>query len=54
MDKQLIQNRQQTLACLDSLGIKYILHEHAPVFNMQELSQVKLDKSPYCKNLFYS
>lgn len=54
MEKQLLKNRQDTLACLDSLGIKYILHEHEPVFNMEQLSKVKLDKSPYVKNLFYS
>ena len=54
MDKQLLKNRQDTLSCLDSLGIKYILHEHEPVFTMEQLSKVKLDKSPYVKNLFYS
>ncbi len=54
MEKQVLKTRQDTLSCLDTLGIKYILHEHEPVFNMEELSKVKLDKSPYVKNLFYA
>ena len=42
MEKQCIQNKKDTLECLDSLGIKYLLHEHEPVFTMAELSKVKL------------
>lgn len=54
MEKQLLKTKQDTLACLDSLGIKYILHEHEPVFTMEELSKIKLNQSPYIKNLFYA
>lgn len=54
MEQQSLKNRQECLACLDGLGIKYVLHQHDPVFNMEQLSQVKLDKSPYVKNLFYA
>jgi hypothetical protein len=54
MEQQGFKTRQECLTCLDGLGIKYVLHEHEPVFNMEQLSQVKLDKSPYVKNLFYA
>lgn len=52
--QQGFNTRQECLSCLDGLGIKYVLHEHEPVFNMEQLSQVKLEKSPYVKNLFYA
>lgn len=54
MEQQGFKTRQECLSFLDGLGIKYVLHEHEPVFNMEQLSQVKLDKSPYIKNLFYA
>lgn len=42
MQQQAFKTRQECLAGLDGLGIKYVLHEHEPVFNMEELSKVKL------------
>lgn len=54
MEQQGFKTRQECLSYLDGLGIKYVLHEHEPVFNMEQLSQVKLGNSPHIKNLFYS
>lgn len=54
MEQQCFKTRQECLGCLDKLGIKYLLHEHEPVFNMEQLSLVKLENSPFVKNLFYA
>lgn len=54
MEQQGFKTRQECLSYLDGLGIKYVLHEHEPVFNMEQLSQVKLGNSPHIKNLFYA
>lgn len=42
MEQQSFKTRQECLTCLDGLGLKYVLHEHEPVFNMEQLSAVKL------------
>ncbi len=54
MEKQTLKTREDCLKCLADLEIPYKLHEHEAVFTMEELSQVKLEKSPHVKNLFYS
>lgn len=54
MQQQTFANRQECLEGLQGLGIKYVLHEHEAVNNMEELSKIKLEKSPYIKNLLFA
>lgn len=54
MQQQGFKTRQECLACLDGLGIKYTLHEHQPVLNMEQLSKIKLNAAPHIKNLFFA
>ena len=49
-----LSNKDECKAKLKELNINFSLHTHEPVFNMVELSKVKLDKAPYIKNLFYA
>lgn len=41
------------MAALDKIGASYKIHDHEPAFTMEDLAKVKLEKSPYVKNLFY-
>jgi hypothetical protein len=55
MEKNSITNREDCLKLLNDLAIKYKLHQHDPVFNMEEMSsKLKLEQSPFIKCLLFS
>ena len=55
MQKALITNQEECLNLLSQLQIKYQLHTHEPVFNMEEMAlKVKLTSSPLIKSLLFS
>jgi hypothetical protein len=55
MQKAIITTREECLALLAELQIKFHLHEHEAVFNMEEMGQkVKLNSSPFIKSLLFS
>jgi Ala-tRNA(Pro) deacylase len=47
------ENEKKVYSALEQLGIPYTRYEHAPVYTIQEIDDLKLEmKGLHCKNLF--
>lgn len=55
MESTILTNKSECLSFLNTFGVKYDLLEHDHVINMVEMEEkVKLQKSPFIKNLLYA